>query len=128
MLKTLVEREQQFSDYKQTDQKSNMKTKRKVQVSENKNKGSRKTLQRNPWIKNNEDKIHVVVFFFFQTKKPLWKRKVTRTTVAHISNEKENKIKTIYFPGHSIQKIKTSTKTRSLILHAVAFTALGIFT
>lgn len=76
MLKTLVEREQQFSDYKQTDQKSNMKTKRKVQVSENKNKASRKTLQRNPWIKNNEDKIHVVVFF--QTKKPLWKRKVTR--------------------------------------------------
>lgn len=63
MLKTLVEREQQFSDYKQTDQKSNMKTKRKVQVSENKNKGSRKTLQRNPWIKNNEDKIRVVVFF-----------------------------------------------------------------
>lgn len=64
MLKTLVEREQQFSDYKQTDQKSNMKTKRKVQVSENKNKGSRKTLQRNPWIKNNEGKIRVVVFFF----------------------------------------------------------------
>lgn len=69
MLKALLEREQQFSEYKQTNQKSNMKTKRKVQVSENKNKGSRKTLQRNPWIKNNEDKIHVVVLF--QTKKPL---------------------------------------------------------
>lgn len=53
MLKALLEREQQFSEYKQTNQKSNMKTKRKVQVSENKNKGSRKTLQRNPWIKNN---------------------------------------------------------------------------